>query len=123
MNADDHQVHDLDADVRPAQDNGDREELDSWSNPYPIRDGAPWLGRDPAGFAAQVIRAERCHTGHPRTVPGTQAIPTSASGMAQAWRSPRTCVPSPTPRPARSTSGRPLRTLASWTVRSTTPAA
>jgi hypothetical protein len=41
---------------------GDREELDSWRNPYTLGQDMPWYGADRVEFAVSVIRAEGCDT-------------------------------------------------------------
>jgi hypothetical protein len=39
---------------------GEREELDSWSNPYTLSQDSPWSGTGPVEFAVSVIQAEGC---------------------------------------------------------------
>jgi hypothetical protein len=39
---------------------GEREELDSWSNPYALSQDSPWSGAGPVEFAVSVIQAEGC---------------------------------------------------------------
>ncbi len=44
----------------PEVHDGERDELDSWSDSYELKSDAPWFGADPVQFAVAVIQGEGC---------------------------------------------------------------